>query len=244
MDYEMDLAANEEEVAEPQEVETEELGEQEVEQEVESQNKPQEEVQEATREEITQTQAFARRLKEEKQKAIDAEYERLYSSDYGIRSKADYDAYITRQKLIEEGKDPELYELKNELESFKHEKKLMQQEEKLNSDPEYGELYKSWKPEIKDRIEQVYNAHGIKLDYETAFTILYKEKTPQIIKDLKKQLQVVEKNTKNAATSTGSLTGNGTVPSSFFTKDQVEAMSVDEVKQNYKAIIESRKQWK
>jgi hypothetical protein len=48
--------------------------------------------------EPTETQAFSKRLNEMTQKAIDAEYDRLYGTEYGIHSKADYDAYIAKQQ--------------------------------------------------------------------------------------------------------------------------------------------------
>jgi hypothetical protein len=46
---------------------------------------------------VTNTQAFSKRLNEMTQKAIDAEYESLYGA-YGIHSKADYEAYIVKQQ--------------------------------------------------------------------------------------------------------------------------------------------------
>ena len=47
---------------------------------------------------VTQTQAFSQRLKESTTKAIDAEYDRLYGEQYGIHSKADYEAYLQKQE--------------------------------------------------------------------------------------------------------------------------------------------------
>lgn len=64
---------------------------------------------------VTNTQAFSKRLKEATQKAIDAEYDRLYGAEYGIHSKAEYDAAIAKQQAEaqrakfqeENGFDPE-----------------------------------------------------------------------------------------------------------------------------------------
>jgi hypothetical protein len=47
---------------------------------------------------VTNTQAFSKRLNEMTQKAIDAEYDRLYGAEYGIHSKAEYDAAIAQQQ--------------------------------------------------------------------------------------------------------------------------------------------------
>jgi hypothetical protein len=75
-------------------------------------------------------------LNEEKQKAIDAEYSRLYGQEYGIHSKADYEKAIADQKAAEErariqeqtGIDPD--NLKPIFEQWKQ------------SDPDFQELSK------------------------------------------------------------------------------------------------------
>lgn len=63
---------------------------------------------------VTQTQAFSKRLNEMTQKAIDAEYDRLYGDQYGIHTKAEYDAAIAKQQREAEaqqrGIDPAVYE--------------------------------------------------------------------------------------------------------------------------------------
>jgi len=50
-------------------------------------------------------------------------------------------------------------------------------------------------------------------------------------------------NTSNAGSSTGSVRTNGQT-GKFFTREQVESMSTDEVYKNYDTVIESQKHWK
>jgi len=232
-------AANDVEVAEPQpEVETEVQTEVETEVETPTEAPP----------DITQTQQFAHRLKEEKQKAIDVEYDRLYGADYGIHSKAEYDNYMERQRLLEEGKDPELYQLKSEVESFKFDKKIMSQHEALSKDPVNGDVYKEWEPELRERLklyDEMYQNKQIaqRVDMDTAFTLMWKEKGPSIISELKQKLDIQNSNKDNAERSIGSVTGKGTVPSGYFTREQVKAMSDKEVYANLEAIEASKKNW-
>lgn len=230
---EINSAANEGELAELQtEIQTDS-----------SDNPPEGQGQEVAKtepvEDITQTQAFARRLKEERQKAIDAEYDRLYGSEYGIHSKAEYDAYIERQKLIEEGKDPEVYELKKEVEAFKRERTLIEQDTSLSNDPQLGDLYKQWKEEVKQTSDQF----GV--DYNTAFTLLCRNKLPSVIGEYKQKLEVTQANKKNAASSTGALTGNGDVPNDFIAKDTFEMNrnNMKWVSDNLERLKQSMKKW-
>lgn len=83
-------AANEVETAEPQST-----------QEVTTEENPSE-VQGQENNDVTQTKAFSERLNAMTQKAIDAEYERLYGQEYGIHSKADYDNYLKQQEAEEQ----------------------------------------------------------------------------------------------------------------------------------------------
>lgn len=57
------------------------------------------------------------------------------------------------------------------------------------------------------------------------------------------QQQASEANQANAEASTGSVKGQGK-SGTFFTREQVAAMSRDEIKSNYEAIKESEKRWK
>jgi len=206
-------------------------------------------------EDITQTQAFSKRLNEMTQKAIDAEYDRLYGAEYGIHSKAEYDAYVARQQAIEQGKDPEIVDLQNdlnltksELQELKFEKALISQRENLSNDPKYGDVFKAWEGELKQRMEQYdqmyYNGQlNQRVDLDTAFTLMWREKGPEEITRLKQKLDIEKANKESAARSTGSVKGQGKVDNQFFTIDQVKAMTQQEILANYNAIQESKKSW-
>lgn len=216
-------------------------------------NEPNQPQQQQEPQDITQTQAFSRRLNEMVQKAIDAEYDRLYGQEYGIHSKADYDVYVARQKAIEEGKDPEVVDLRNdlsktqsELQELRFEKLLIEQRERLQQDP----FFKEWEPEINEKMklfDELYRTGQIpnRVDLETALTLMWKEKGPKEIEKLKQKFEIDQSNKENAARGTGSVTGQGgKVANMFFTMDQVKAMSEQEILANYDAIQESKKHWK
>lgn len=246
------MAANNEEIAEPQQDNPDNTGDVD---NVETAQSTEPTEPQEPQEDITQTQAFAYRLKEEKQKAIDAEYDRMFGQDYGIHSKAEYDAYMARQKYIEEGKDPEIVDLKNdldltksELQELKFEKSLISQRENLSNDPKYGDVFKAWEGELKQRMEQydqMYHNGQIaqRVNLDTAFTLMWREKGPEEITMLKQKLDIEKANKDSAARSTGSVKGQGKVDNQFFTADQVKAMTQQEILANYNAIQESKKSW-
>jgi len=63
---------------------------------------------------------------------------------------------------------------------------------------------------------------------------------------LEETTQAREKNNQNAQTSPGSVTGNGSVPTGYYSREQVEKMDPKEAAKPevYKAIMESMKSWK
>jgi hypothetical protein len=63
-------------------------------------------------------------------------------------------------------------------------------------------------------------------------------------KMLQEKIGKAETNTRNAQSTTGSVTGNGQAEGAFFTREQVMKMSQAEAKKHYKSIIESSKRWK
>lgn len=206
-------------------------------------------------EDITQTQAFSKRLNEMTQKAIDAEYDRLYGAEYGIHTKAEYDAYVARQQAIEEGKDPEVVDLRNslnqtqsELQEFRYKETINSQREALSNDPKYGDIFKAWEPEIKQRMaqyDQLFSEGRIqqRVDLDTAFTLMWREKGPEEIIALKQKLDIEKANKDSAARSTGSVKGQGKVDNQYFSPEQVRTMTQEEILANYEAIQESKKSW-
>lgn len=173
-------------------------------------------------EDITQTQSFSKRLKEETQKAIDQEYSRMFG-EYGIHTKADYEKEIARQQqeqreeeLRQKGIDPELEKLKEEVESMKLEKTLIKQADEMSKDPKSGELFKQWKGDIDNKLAELRNNGIKKADYDLAFTLVTKEKLHELvgqkpnIEEIKKQ--AIAEYIESKKTSNKPVEGSGTTP--------------------------------
>lgn len=62
--------------------------------------------------------------------------------------------------------------------------------------------------------------------------------------NLRTKAHTQQVNSELADKSTGPITGNGNPTSGFFTREQVKAMSQDDVMKNYDSIMESMKTWK
>lgn len=238
MDENLNVAANVEETATPQDT---------VETTTEVTAEPTETVVE-TKEEVTETQAFSKRLKEAttkaEMKARDAVIAEIYGSQ-GIHTYAQYQEAIRQQQREAEaqqrGIDPEFYNefssVKEELDNIKREKALMQQEQQLSSDPKVGQLFNEWKAEVKDLANQ-YN-----VDYDTAFTILARERIADVMSSqrTKAEQEAIKGLQTNAQTTPGSLSSGGN--ETFFTREQVANMSQAEVNKHYNQIIKSMKNW-
>jgi hypothetical protein len=176
---------------------------------------------------VTQTQVFAHRLKDEtskaEQRARDALIAEMYGESHGIRTYAEYQAATQRQREAEDrqryqqaGLDPDMLNqfLENHPDikaarELKRDNTLLEQDRKLESDPNFGELYK----QFRDEVHQL--AKLAQADYDTAFTLVLRDKLPSLLSGTKTQAEqeAIKKITQNAQTSTGSLSG-GDVPHS------------------------------
>jgi hypothetical protein len=176
---------------------------------------------------VTQTQAFAHRLKEETARAKDAVIAEMYGTQ-GITTYAQYQKALADQKAAEEaqkiGIDPDFYQrfsqLEQKLNLTEHEKVLMKQEHDLESDPKTGELFKQWKDEVKDYAQRA------NCDYDVAFTIISRNKLPELIASQvqKGEQEALKKINANAASSPGPLSADGvTVPP--LTEEAIEGMT-------------------
>lgn len=205
--------------------------------------------------EPTQTQAFAHRLKEETTKARDAviaelgyvnpttgqpiktytEYQQAvkdkeYQEQYGIDPN-------TVKPLFEEWKqsDPDFQELSR----LKQERIIEQQDNALKNDPIKGDLYKQWETDVKAQ------AQTIGCDLRTSFLLMLENKLGDVLTGTKSKAEqeAIQKITTNGSSSPGSLGEGGDGSKTFFTKDEVKAMSQAEVSKNYDKICESMKKW-
>lgn len=189
---------------------------------------------------------FAAIRRETEQKAKDAVIAEMYGKSHGIYTYADYQKAVQeqqrRQEAEQKGIDPDFYNefqsVKDELNSYKREKTLLQQETELTNDPVKGQLYGQWKDDVKSIASQ-YN-----VDLRTAFTLVLEERLPDILSQNAKKIQneTISKINENGSTSPGQL-GGGAGDNSFFTREQVKAMSQSEVNKNYDKIVKSMQHW-
>lgn len=187
---------------------------------------------------------FAAIRRQAEQKAMDKVIAEIYGSQ-GIHTYADYQEALRRQQMEQEaqqrGIDPEFYNefssVREELDSIKREKTLMQQEQMLSNDPKVGTLFNEWKAEVKDLANQY------SVDYDTAFTILARERIADVMSSqrTKAEQQAIQGLQTNAQTTPGSLSSGGN--ETFFTREQVANMSQAEVNKHYNQIIKSMKNW-
>lgn len=201
---------------------------------------------------VTQTQAFAKRLKEETSRAKDELIAEMYGESHGIRTYAQYQEALAKQRETEQleqmKKDlpedvaKEIIENRKFREKAEADNKARETREKQEADfKAFLDTYSDVKPEsIPVEVWQEVRAGKSLVDaYAKYENKMLKDKIAQLTKSEKTQ----ETNLKNADSSTGSVTGNGTPDEGFYTKDQVEKMSREEVKANLAKIEASMKRW-
>ena len=164
-----------------------------------------------------------------------------------ITTEAEYQQALQEKELQDKGIDPSLINdviNNNPMVKQAHEMltKQQQQDAKNAEYMDFLTAYPDVKPEEVTPETWELNNKGIPLKYAYA--------AAQETKNLKDKLSQYEKgqatqtvNGKNAATSTGSVTGSG-VNQTYYTREQVEGMSVSEVNKHYNEIMNSAKTWK
>jgi len=187
---------------------------------------------------------FAQIRREAEQKARDKTIAEMGMQwkDKPITTYSEYQSALNEQKAQQEaeqkGIDPEFYtqfkNMEQKLNSIEMEKTLMAQDQQLSNDPKVGSLYKEWKSDVKDIAEQY------KVDLDTAFTILTRERIADVMNKQKIQGEqsAIQGLQANAQTTPGSLSSGG--QETFFTKAQVDSMSQEEVNKHFKEIMKSQ----
>ena len=257
MEENLNVTANTEEVVTPQ-IEGEQVTETEV--TAEPTEQVTSEPQETTRQEdITQTQAFSKRLKEETtkayQKAQDELIAQMYGESHGIYTKKQYDEAVKKaqeeqeiQNHIDKGIDPEiareLAEMKKFKQQYEQEIQTKQQKEKQQRDfQEFLEAYPNVNAsEIPSEVwQEVEKGTPLKLAYGLHENSILKAKLAEYEKGSKTQ----QINATNAESSTGSVTGNGSPNDGFISYETFEANKNDRnwIMKNFKQISESRAKW-
>ena len=205
-----------------------------------------------------QNAAFAkvRREAEAKAKAQarDEMIAEMYGESHGIRTYAEYQAAVQRQKEAEalqemvEKSIPEEYakeilESRKFREEYQTERQKMAEQERQKAE---FDTFLSLYPDVKpDAIPQgVWDEFSGGKSLVDAYARHENSLLKSQIAELQKAVGIREKNAENAATGTGSLTGQGDVPAGYFTEEQVDNMTQAEVNKHYKKVIDSMQYWK
>lgn len=166
----------------------------------------------------------------------------------GVR-RQDEEARIN-QLVDSQNIDPELakeiLENRKFREQYEQEKRAnetqRQREQRINADiSKFQSLY----PDVKEVPEEVWK----EVDEGSTLVDAYARHENRTLKDeiskLKETLQIRENNAKNAATSPGSMTGQGGTEGEFITRDAFEANKSNRqwVVKNLSAITKSRAKW-
>ena len=202
--------------------------------------------------ELTETQAFAKRLKEEKQKERDAMIAEMYGESHGFQTEAEYRQALAEQAAEEKGLTPEEYEALQI--GMTQKQKAQQRQDDINEivqlsakegfDPTQlpQEVLMKWEAG-EGRLVDLYKEHQGQIKEKTvAETISAKDKR---IAELEKALGIQKINEENSQAAAGSVGGNGVAGTGFISKEQFDNNKSNQswVIKNLSKISESRKKW-
>lgn len=204
------------------------------------------------------------KIREAEQKAQDKLIAEMYGESHGIYTKADYDKAVKEQKereMLERMRTEEVdpTEIKNalykewessdprikEYEQIKAETYTQNQLKELNE--ELKELDLGIEIKTLDDLVKLDNSEKI-IDYVSKGKTLSEayflaNKKTLIQKEAEKvRNDTINKIKQNGEASPGSLADTGQTAATF-TKEQVDNMSMEEVKKNYDLILKSMKSW-
>lgn len=192
------------------------------------------------KQDVTQTQAFAQRLKAEKTKAQDEMISNMYGESHGLYTKADYDNAVSQQerdaKIQEEAdkqgiseelsrrlRDLEDSNTTTKAEKAEYQRQLAQiaEHESLSKDETFKDYYNENLDAIKETAEKY------QVDLNTAMLLSIKDNFKSITEKTTKKVQqdTINNIIKNKNSSVGSL-ADGINPQS----NAIENMSNDEFK--------------
>ena len=205
---------------------------------------------------ITTTKAFSERLKESTQKAIDAEYSRLYGADYGIHTKADYDTAILKQKQAEEaeklGIDPEA--IKPFFETWKQNDPDFKELNSIRQANNISKALNDLNAELKDngvdlQLTDLSDAEVAKIPnvdkvteyvakgHTLADAVFLANKKDFIARQTQQtQQETIKKIAANGASSPGSLTGSATTGEPELSDETIDKMTPQQRMANWTAI--------
>ena len=227
----------------------------------------QEAIQTPVQQDRTATQAFSDRLKESTNKAEDAVYSKLFGSEHGIHTKAAYDTAIAKQQeeadnakfqetngfdpnsvkpLFEEWKksDPDFQELS----TIRQEKNIASALSDLNTELKDCGIDLNIKDFSDAEVAKLPNVDKVVKYVQSGKTfaeaVFLANKKEFIAKQAQAaQQETIKKIADNGASSPGPLSGGAENLQTFFTKEQVDKMSKEDVRKNYDNICKSTSKW-
>lgn len=198
---------------------------------------------------------FAEIRRRAEQEARDKVIAELYGQSHGIYTWADYQKAVKAQEEAQERERlsqalpedvaSELLEIKRFKQEYEKEKKARaEQEARTQMFNEFISAYPNVKPEeIPAEVWEEVNKGKHIID---AYAKYENKLLRQQLEEFKKGTTTQQTNIKNAQTTTGSVTGQGTIQSDFISRDVFEANRNDRdwLYRNYEKLKESMKKWK
>lgn len=168
-----------------------------------------------------------------------------------VTNEADYRQMLREGEIRKQYEDRDLpEEILNEIvegKKFreKYESKEQQDKAKDKQASDFKAFYEAYPTiDAKDVPQSVWTEYANGKDLVDSYARHENASLKQKLADLEKQKQVEQQNKENAEAATGSVVGQGSAIVANFTREQVEAMSKEDMKKNYAAVVASMKAWK
>jgi|SRR5665648_18855 len=211
---------------------------------------------EPQQQDISQTQAFAHRLKEETAKSAQSHRDSVYAemgytwNDKPITNEREYKEAVKEQEIRESLANRELpEEVINELvesRKFREESKAekaerTKQEAQQNDYRAFAENY----PGVTEVPQEVWDDVNKGRSLVDAYRTHENKTLKAQIAEFERKAQIQTANSNNATSSTGSITGQGSVPSDFISKDTFESNRGNQgwMSKNYESLKKSMGKW-
>jgi len=167
-----------------------------------------------------------------------------------VKTEAEYKQAVKEQELIDNYKQKDLPDevIKELVESQKFREKYNEQQKTTEQQTKQQDDYKQFIESFPDaKAEDIPASVWEQVDKGKSLVDAYTHHENQSLKEQLKSLtekkEIEQTNEENAASSTGSVTGQGTAKAARFTRDQVDKMSREDVDRNWSAIQKSMKNW-
>ena len=164
-------------------------------------------------EEVTKTQAFARRLKEQSAKEVDDFVSSLgWMNDITgekITSRKEFEKYQRMKTAEAEGKDPiataQLADVSAQLAHYRN----LEQDAALRSDPDVGEAYAMVRDDVLKLVDYAKSHGGNGVDVNAAFQAVLQKNAGKVLKQIRQtaSAKTIEKTAAAAKASPGKLSG-------------------------------------